>query len=150
MNHAPACTVWVSPDTAEFRIKVSLEVRGFKSGINLRDSHAMKAIAADSFPMVVFTSASVKPSPDSPAAGRFGPYTVSGDLVFHGLTRTVQATVIPEAKNGLIFVRGGFPISLAEFQARPPSLMGTKVRDKVEMTFELVFKDRVIPDGATK
>jgi polyisoprenoid-binding protein YceI len=147
VNHAPACTVWVSPDTAEFRIKVSLEVRGFKSGIKLRDSHAMKAVAADSFPAVVFASASVRPS-----AGRFGPYAVSGDLAFHGRTRPVQATVTPEVKNGVITVRGGFPISLAEFQARPPSLMGTKVKDKVEMTFEFVFNGGApsgggLPDG---
>jgi polyisoprenoid-binding protein YceI len=135
INHAPACTVWVSRDTSAFRISVSMPVRGFKSGIGLRDSHAMKAVEADSFPQVAFTSESVKPK-----EGRLGPYTVAGTLAFHGKTRAIEVAAQPEIKDGVVAIRGGFPISLSEYQVKPPSLMGTKVKDRVDMTFELFFK----------
>ena len=139
IHKAPACTVWVSPDTSRFRIHVAIPVRGFKSGIGLRDSHAMKAIDADAYPVVSFSSSAVRPQ-----AGRIGPYTVSGELKFHGITGTVATTIVPELKDGTVVIRGGFPISLSQYQAKPPSLMGTKVRDKVDMDFELVFKLRPI------
>lgn len=134
VHHAPACTVWVDPDTTAFRIRVAMPVRGFKSGIGLRDSHAMKAIDADAHPVVSFSTDSVRPQ-----AGKTGPYAVSGELKFHGLTGTIATTIVPELKDGTAVIRGRFPISLAEYQAKPPTLMGTKVRDRVGMDFELVF-----------
>jgi polyisoprenoid-binding protein YceI len=135
IHHAPACTVWVSPDTSAFRIHVAMPVRGFKSGIGLRDTHAMKAVDADAYPVVSFSSSAARPQ-----AGRMGPYAVSGELKFHGITGTVATTIVPEIKDGAVVIRGGFPISLAQYQAKPPTLMGTKVRDRVDMDFELVFK----------
>ena len=44
-----ACTVWVNPDTTAFRIRVGTAVRSFKSGIGLRDTHAMKAVKPPAF-----------------------------------------------------------------------------------------------------
>jgi polyisoprenoid-binding protein YceI len=139
IHKAPACTVWVGPDTSGFRIHVAMPVRGFKSGIGLRDSHAMKAIDADAHPVVSFSSTAVRPQ-----AGKVGPYIVSGELTFHGITGTVTATIVPEIKDGTAVIRGGFPISLSQYQAKPPTLMGTKVRDKVDMDFELVFTLRPV------
>lgn len=135
IHKAPACTVWVSPDTSVIRIRVAMPVRGFKSGIGLRDAHAMKAIDADAYPVVSFSSFAVRPQ-----AARIGPYTVSGELKFHGITGTVATTIFPELRDGTAVIRGGSPISLSQYQAKPPTLMGTKVRDKVDMDFELVFK----------
>lgn len=134
VHHAPACTVWVDPDTTAFRIRVSMPVRGFKSGIGLRDSHAMKAIDADSHPVVSFSSDTVRPQ-----AGKTGPYAVSGELKLHGRTGPITTTIVPELKDGTAVIRGGFHISLAEYQAKPPTLMGTKVRDRLDLDFELVF-----------
>ncbi|GEM_PF-1269529 len=137
INHAPACSVWVNGDSTIFRVRVNMAVRGFKTGISLRDSHTMKAVEADAFPQVAFASTAVKPKD-----GKLGPYVVNGELTFHGLTKTITANVTPEIKAGQVFIRGGFPISLAEYQAKPPTLMGTKVHDRVDMTFDLVFKLR--------
>ncbi len=139
IHKAPACTVWVSTDTSVFRIRMAMPVRGFKSGIGLRDTHAMKAIDADTYPLVSFSSSTVRPQ-----AGRIGPYTVTGELTFHGITGTVAATIVPELKDGKAVIRGGFPISLSQYQAKPPTLMGTKVRDNVDMDFELVFTLRSV------
>lgn len=134
VSHAPACTVWVNPDTTEFRVRVSAPARSFKSGIGLRDTHAMKAVEADKFPLVEFSSATVKPK-----AGKVGPYFLTGQLAFHGETHSVEMTAKPELKDGKAIVRGGFPISLAAFKVKPPSLMMTTAKDTVAIAFDLIF-----------
>lgn len=134
VSHAPACTVWVNPDTTEFLVHASARARSFKTGNGLRDSHAMKAVEADKFPLVTFTSKTVKPKD-----GKVGPYSLAGDLTFHGETRPIEAAAKPEIKDGKAVVRGSFPVSFKEYKVTPPSLMGAKARDTLTLSFDLVF-----------
>jgi polyisoprenoid-binding protein YceI len=134
VSKAVACTVWVNPDTTAFRIRVGAAVRSFKSGIGLRDSHAMKAVKADSFPRVEYASTTAKAKD-----GKTGPYAVAGDLTFAGETHKVDTDVQPEIKDGKAFIRGKFPVSLGGFNVKPPAFLMSKVYDKVEMTYNLAF-----------
>ncbi|HKP96170.1 MAG TPA: YceI family protein [Fibrobacteria bacterium] len=134
VSRAPACTVWVDPDTVAFRVRVSVPARSFKSGLALRDSHAMKAVEADKYPRVEFTSNAV-----TPEDGKVGPYSLAGELTFHGETRPVSMAVTPRLENGKALIRGAFPVSLAAYKVKPPSLMMNRVKDTVTLSFDLAF-----------
>jgi polyisoprenoid-binding protein YceI len=113
-------------------VAAEVDVTTFDSGNSNRDSHAMEAIDAISFPEATFTSGKIVPSGDC--------LTVSGNLTFHGVTREIEAPVSVRWSDHRIEVRGGFQIRLTEFNIARPSLLMIPVADEVKFTIVAAFK----------
>ena len=113
-------------------VTAEVDVTTFDSGNSNRDSHAMEVIDAITYPLVTFTSTSVTPSGDSLA--------VEGKLVFHGVTKTITATVIPSWQQQALSVQGNFGLSLTAFNIERPSLLLIPVNDTLKFSLTAVFE----------
>jgi polyisoprenoid-binding protein YceI len=83
-----------------------------------------EGLQTDQFPTATFT---VTRSVDVPAAALAGTavdLTLSGDLMLHGVTKSVQIPVQAQQIGDTIQVAGSLPFSLSNFQISPPNVGG--------------------------
>src|ERR1041385_3493137 len=129
-----ACTIGYNDatrtiDSASF----SAEVPCFDSGNSNRDSHAMEVLDALTYPTVSFRSTAIRA--EGPAL------TVTGDLTFHGQTRSVVFRAAEDSSGGVLTVRGNAAISLTDFSIDRPTLLMVPVEDTLRISFTMVFPD---------
>jgi polyisoprenoid-binding protein YceI len=125
-------TASLNPVTKSIQtVTAVVDVTSFDSGNSNRDSHAMEAVDALSFPDVTFASTSVIPQGNS--------LIVGGKLTFHGVTNDVTATAIPEWGSDKLVVHATMPISLTAFKVERPSLLFIPVRDTLKFTLTAAF-----------
>ena len=123
----------LDPQTKEIRsVSVRIDVTSFNSGDSNRDSHAMEAIDAMSFPDVVFASSGITQTGDS--------LRVSGNLTFHGITKPIAIPVMLTWSQMRLDVRGGFDIKLSDFKIERPSLLLIPVKDDLKFSIVAAFR----------
>lgn len=108
-----------------------VDVTSFDSGNSNRDSHAMEAVDALTFPDVTFTSTSIIPQGNT--------LLVGGKLTFHGVTNNVTVTAIPEWGSDKLVVHARMPVSLTAFKVERPSLLFIPVHDTLNFTLTAAF-----------
>jgi polyisoprenoid-binding protein YceI len=70
--------------------------------------------------------------------GQDGLYSVTGDLSFHGRTRSFQHEMTIEVRNGTaIELKGEYVFDIREFNMKPPSMLMLKVYPEVAVRVEL-------------
>jgi polyisoprenoid-binding protein YceI len=121
------------PSTREIKsVSAQVDVTTFDSGNSNRDSHAMEAIDALTYPEVTFTSTSIAQAGDS--------VRVTGNLMFHGVTKEVVIAALLKWSENRLVVQGSFGISLTGFNVDRPSLLMIPVEDALNFTIDGVFR----------
>ncbi len=113
------------------QVKVSVPVRSFDSGNRARDRDMLEVTEADEYPTVTFISSNIMELN--------GALTVIGELTFHGVTREIQFTAQHQRQGPHLFVTGGFEISLEEFKIKRPSILTMKVKDNLQVNFNMLY-----------
>ncbi|WP_299700300.1 YceI family protein [uncultured Pontibacter sp.] len=113
------------------RVKVSVPVRSFDSGNRRRDRDMLKVTEAERYPEVTFVSSEI--------AERDGALAVKGQLFFHGVTQEIGFTARQYRQGEDMVVEGGFEISLEQFSIKRPSILTMKVKDQLQVQFQMVY-----------
>jgi polyisoprenoid-binding protein YceI len=113
-------------------VSTQIDVTTFNSGNSNRDSHAMEVIDAITYPDVMFSSTSIVQIGDS--------VNVTGNLTFHGVTKTIVIAAATKWSPNRFVVNGAFDISLTEFKVERPSLLMVKCDDTLRFMLVAVFK----------
>jgi len=127
------CVVTYDEDESKLEtVAISAKVMAFDSRNTNRDSHALEALEALSYPKINFTSAQLSRSESD--------LIINGSLNFHGVTKplTIIAKTYTEGK--VIRVEGAFPITLSEFKVERPALLFVKIEDKIKVNFSFTFR----------
>jgi hypothetical protein len=70
--------------------------------------------------------------------GDAGRYSVTGDLSFHGRTRSFEHEMTIEMRDGnAIELKGDYVFDIREFNMKPPSMLMLKVYPEVAVRIEL-------------
>jgi polyisoprenoid-binding protein YceI len=112
--------------------RLEVAVDRFSSGNQLYDRELKRRIDARRYPLIVGQVTGISPTE---APGR---YRVSGDLSFHGETRTFEHEMTIEAPDGSsIALKGERVFDIREFRMKPPSMLMLKVYPEVAVRVEL-------------
>lgn len=113
------------------QVGVSIPVKSFDSQNNNRDSHALEVLEAIKYPKVTFLSSTIEQNGDI--------LTIAGILTFHGVSQPITFRARQEDDNKSIRVTGEFSVQLSEYNVERPSLMFIPVKDKMKISFHIVF-----------
>ncbi|MBO9542557.1 YceI family protein [bacterium] len=127
---------------------VTVDVSSFDTGIALRNEHMRGIIEAEKYPTATFKMKSLKAPKlvaEKPVDG-----TVTGEMTFHGVTRTVTAPVtlvyLPEQDKNYrpgdwVSVTTGFKLKLSDYGIKLPApMLGVKVADELSIEVEGMAK----------
>lgn len=131
---------WIDADSSfqQAAIEVVIPVLSFDSGNRNRDSHMAEAVESYIYPEVRFKSTQV--SVDTSAVQGQEPgltWRVCGDLEFHGATHSIECPVRLTPAGGQLHVHGAFSVKLTDFDIELPSLLGIKVKDQLNLVFDV-------------
>lgn len=127
---------------------VTVDVPSFDTGIPLRNDHMRGMIEADKYPKATFKVKALK-APKL-VANNAVEGTVTGDLTFHGVTKTITAPVslvyLPEADKNYrpgdwVAVSTNFKIKLSDYAVNlPAGVLGMKVADELAIQLDGMAK----------
>ncbi len=128
-------------DAATGAVAVSLQVRDFKFERALMEAHFNENyLESDRFPKAGFrgTIQNLK----ALDWGQNGVYqvTVSGNLTIHGVTQQVTAPVQLLVKDGKAAVTGTFPVRLADYNIKIPTLVAAQIAESVSVLLLIVLQ----------
>ncbi len=101
------------------------------SGNKLYDLELRRRIDARTYPTIWGRITHVAPAA-SPSQ-----YLVTGDLTFHGKTRSFSHEMVVEVVDGSITLKGDYVFDIREFNMKPPSMLMLKVYPEVAVRIEL-------------
>jgi polyisoprenoid-binding protein YceI len=101
------------------------------SGNQLYDKELKRRIDARRYPSIVGEITRVVP-----AAGA-DRYLVTGDLTFHGRTRSFTHDMSIVVRDGSIELKGEYIFDIREFNMKPPSMLMVKVYPEIAVRVEL-------------
>lgn len=114
------------------KVAVSIPVSTFDSQNANRDSHMIEVVEGIKYPTITFVSSSI--------TGMDNKQTVTGNIVFHGVTKTVTFDAICKITDQRIEVTGGFTVKMSDFKIESPSLMGLPTKDEIVLKINAVYK----------
>lgn len=114
------------------QVAVSAKISTFDSQNSNRDSHMMEVTEAIKFPAVNFAGKSITAIDNNK-------FTVSGKLIFHGITRDISFEAQQKKNGKSLEITGGFVIKMTDYEIERPSLMGIATDDEIKMEFKVVF-----------
>lgn len=127
------CVVTYDEEKAKLEtVAISAKVMAFDSRNTNRDSHALEALEALTYPKINFTSAQLSQSESN--------LIINGSLNFHGVTKPMAITTKTYTEGNTIRVEGAFPVKLSEFKVDRPSLLFVKIQDEITIHFSFTFR----------
>jgi polyisoprenoid-binding protein YceI len=115
------------------RGRLELATEGLTSGNSLYDRELKRRIDARRFPLIEGEIMDVVD------AGIPGHYMVTGDLSFHGRTKTFAHEMTIEVRqDSTIELKGEHVFDIREFNMKPPSMLMHKVYPEVAVRVELI------------
>lgn len=127
------CVVTYDEETSKLEtVAISAKVMAFDSRNTNRDSHALEALEALSYPKINFTSAQLSRSESN--------LIINGSLNFHGITKPLTINAKTYTEGNVIRVEGAFPVTLSEFKVERPSLLFVKIEDEIKINFSFTFR----------
>ncbi|RDB08023.1 YceI family protein [Runella aurantiaca] len=131
-SNSVVCVINYNPDKQEIMtVAASAKVVSFDSRNSNRDSNAMEKIEALLFPRVSFTGDSI--------VANAGKMTIVGNLSFHGVSKKISVNAQTSLKGNKMKVEGAFPVNLKEYNILIPSLLGTSIKEEINVKFTFVF-----------
>lgn len=113
------------------QVAVSVKISSFDSKNANRDSHVMEVSEALTFPVVTFTSTSIKQESNK--------LVVTGNLKFHGVSQPITFEAEKTMINNKAEISGNFIVKMTQFQIKPPTLMGIATDDDIKMEFKVIY-----------
>jgi hypothetical protein len=112
--------------------RLEISVDRFSSGNQLYDRELKRRIDARRYPLIVGQITRVAPAETK------GRYAVTGNLSFHGQTRTFEHEMAIDVQNAAtIEMKGQRVFDIREFSLRPPSMLMLKVYPEIAVRVEL-------------
>jgi polyisoprenoid-binding protein YceI len=68
-------------------------------------------------------------------------YEIKGFLILNGVKKEITSTVTIVQNRDTLKLDGTFSIKMSEFNIEPPTLLFLSVRDQVDITYNLNYKD---------
>ena len=124
-----------NPDSKKIiKVAVSIPISTFDSQNANRDSHMIEVLEGIKFPAVTFTSTAI--------TGDDSKLSITGDLVFHGVTKSITFEASSKTTNQGIEVTGAFNVKISDFKIENPSLMGIPTNDNIALKFFVAYKPK--------
>ena len=111
--------------------EITLAVERLTSGNQLYDRELRRRIDAQRYPTITGTLTAVTLPHAHPH------YTVTGDVSFHGKTRTFEHEMQIEVGAGGVSLTGEYVFDVREFGMKPPSMLMVRVYPEITVRVEL-------------
>jgi polyisoprenoid-binding protein YceI len=104
-------------------MRVQMPVERLRSGNPVNDMALRRVVEADRYPTISGEATAIEPAGDG--------YRVTGELTFHGVTRTVadQITLTPD--DGDLVIEGQHEFDIREYGVQPPKILMLRVYPQV-------------------
>jgi polyisoprenoid-binding protein YceI len=126
-------------------VTISVEAATLVTGIGRRDRKMREAhLEVDKYPLLTFHSTSPprrEASPAPPGDNGAG-VVVEGDLTIHGVTRKISVPISARADGEGWSMKGSLVVRLSDYGVPDPSIAINKVKDGVDLSFEIRFVRR--------
>jgi len=113
------------------QVAVRVRLSSFDSRNANRDSHMIEVAEGLNHPDITFTSTSITNNGES--------LTVTGNLRFHGVTRSITFNCTRKEEKKSIIVSGAFRVRLTDHGIEPPSLLALATEDEFKVSFEMTY-----------
>jgi polyisoprenoid-binding protein YceI len=124
--------------TAPVDARLSMAVARLRSGNAFEERELRRRIDARRFPSIDATLTALR------TGGAPGRYRASGDLTFHGVTRTQEGEVLVERLDDTsVRAEGRTTVDVRSYGIVPPRLFGLRVEALVEVRLELLAVEDV-------
>jgi len=111
--------------------ELELAVARLTSGNQLYDHELRRRMDARRFPTIVGRVTNISARAPHPR------YTVTGDVSFHGKTRTFEHEMHIDVHDGGISLTGEYVFDIREFGMKPPSMLMVRVYPEISVRVEL-------------
>lgn len=115
------------PQNAAVRVKLT----SFDSKNANRDSHVVEVAEGLTYPEITFSSTSI--------VSEGGHLKVTGNLKFHGVTKTITIDCTQQSDRKGTTITGSFRVKMTDFRIEPPSLLGLATEDEFGLTFRMYY-----------
>jgi polyisoprenoid-binding protein YceI len=112
--------------------ELELAVARLTSGNQLYDHELRRRMEARRFPTIVGRVTSIS------ANGAHPRYAVTGDVSFHGKTKTFEHEMHIEAREDEVSLTGAYVFDIREFGMKPPSMLMVRVYPEISVRIELL------------
>lgn len=127
-------------DTETGEIVFSLLMKGFHFEKALMEEHFNeKYVHSDKFPKSTFMGKVNGLGESDLDGGSPVKTTVSGELTIHGVTKSITADAEIEMREGKIYARSVFPLTLADYDITIPGVVRDNISKVVEVTVDMVY-----------
>jgi polyisoprenoid-binding protein YceI len=111
--------------------QLELAVARLTSGNQLYDRELRRRMDARRFPTIVGTVTKIS------SCGPHPRYAVTGDVSFHGKTRTFEQEMHIDVREGEVSLTGAYVFDIREFGMKPPSMLMVRVYPEISVRVEL-------------
>ncbi|MBI4929774.1 MAG: YceI family protein [Bacteroidetes bacterium] len=113
---------------------MAIPVATFDSQNANRDSHMIEVLDGIKFPNITFSSASI--------TGDESKLSVTGNLVFHGVTKSVTFDALSKTTADGIEISGTFSVLMTDYNIEIPSMMGMPAKNEITLKFFALYKQK--------
>ena len=111
-------------------LRISLAVDRLRSGNPLNDLQLRRVIEADRFRTISGEATAVESHGDG--------YRVTGELTFHGVTRTVADHITVTPEGDALVIEGAHEFDVTDFGVTPPKILMLRVHPEVTVRIRAV------------
>ncbi|MGH3735176.1 MAG: YceI family protein [Micromonosporaceae bacterium] len=111
-------------------LRITLPVDRLRSGNPLNDLQLRRVVDAERFPTISGTATAVERSGEG--------YRVTGELTFHGVTRTVADEITVTADGDELVIEGEHQFDVTDFGVTPPKVLMLRVHPEVTVRIRAV------------
>ena len=124
----------IANDPLSLNGSIDISMKGLKSDNTDRDEHMYEAINSMKFPQATYTITKVAQGAKS--------YKIDGILNFHGMKKplSIDANIMQKGDN--VHFSGKSSFLMSNYGVKPPKLLFLTVRDQVDLTIDVDFKNK--------
>lgn len=138
-SHSAHGRMDLTADGVPARVFITIPVLSFDSHNRNRDSHMAEVVESYIFADVAFESTNLAVLDEAHGTGSTPDrWLVEGTLTFHGVSRPIRLPVTITRERTDLTANGEFEVKLTDFDIEQPSFMLVKVKDALNVAFEIV------------
>jgi len=127
-------------DAATGDLQFNLLVKSFEFKIALMQEHFNENyMESDQYPKSSFKGKIMDPDKIDVEKDGVYPASVSGDLMLHGITKTVTTTGTLEIKGGSITAKAKFTVSPKDYNIEIPSLVENNIAKSIDIHVDVTY-----------
>jgi polyisoprenoid-binding protein YceI len=118
-------------------VTLQIETAALDTNHEARDKKMKECLEVNRFPLIRFKSVEIHPDPGVYAPGSTGRAEVLGLLDLHGVQKKVTLPMEYNYSNELFRGRGKVIVKMSDFQIPEPRVLFLRVKDDIEILFEI-------------